>query len=306
MNELLNAHPIAPTAVSELLLWLRNFVSPQTQQTYATGILAFARHFGIRSAEGFRQVTRAHIIAWREELVRRGVSERTIHNRLSSLSSLFKHLCDSQAVARNPVEGVKRPTVRQDEVKTQTLTPPEVRRLLEAPDPSTFRGLRDRAVLHLLCYTGCRISEVCSLQVRDWFEDGGYSVLDFRVKGGKRNRLAIHPELQNALKAYLAVAPHRLDRNVALICGVRQHRQFQPLTRRQIARIFQRYARAVGLALGVTPHSTRATFITEALENHCPLEAVQRSVGHSRITTTQLYDKRHRKHRDSASFAVKY
>jgi site-specific recombinase XerC len=58
--------------------------------------------------------------------------------------------------------------------------------------------------------------------------------------------------------------------------------------------------------MGVTPHSTRATFITEALENNCPIEAVQRSVGHKKISTTQMYDKRHRKHRDSASFFVKY
>lgn len=102
------------------------------------------------------------------------------------------------------------------------------------------------------------------------------------------------------------MAPHGLDRSAPLICGARKHQQSRKLTRRQIDRIFQRYAREVGLPLGVTPHSTRATFITEALENNCPIEAVQRSVGHTRINTTQMYDKRHKKHRDSASFAVKY
>ena len=78
------------------------------------------------------------------------------------------------------------------------------------------------------------------------------------------------------------------------------------LTSRQVSKLFHRYARAAGLPLGVTPHSARATFITEALDRKCPIEAVQASVGHRHIATTQMYDKRKLHYRESASFAVQY
>lgn len=306
MNELINSQPQTLAEVPELILWLANFVSKQTQDTYGRSVVEFARHFRLTQPEDFQSITRAHVIAWRNHLTEQGASERTVNNKLSALSSLFKHLCDAQNIARNPVDGVKRPKVRQDEVKTAVLTVAQVHQLLKAPNNSTLKGLRDSAVLHLLCYTGCRISEVCSLKVKDLLEDGGYQVLEFTVKGGKQNRLAIHPELVCVIKDYLCFAPHAFDREAPMICGVRKHQQNKKLTRRQIDRIFHHYAKVVGLPIGVTPHSARATFITEALENQCPMEAVQRSVGHAKISTTQMYDKRGKKHKDSASFVVKY
>ena len=79
-------------------------------------------------------------------------------------------------------------------------------KMLHTPKPDALQGLRDRAILYVLFYTGCRVSEVTTLKVKDFFEDAGYWVLDFVVKGGQRNRLAIHHELQLALRTYLARA----------------------------------------------------------------------------------------------------
>ena len=296
----------ALTPTPEMGIWLANFVSKQTQQTYAKGIVQFVQHFELKSPDDFNDITRGDIITWRNHLVNSGASPRTIHNRLSGLSSLFKHLCETQNISRNPVDGVKRPRVKQDEVVSIVLTPEQVRGLLDAPNRKTLRGLRDRAVLHLLAYTGCRISEPGSLRIRHFFEDQGYPVLEFRIKGGESHRIAIDLELQLSLKEYLAEAPHAKERDAPLICGVNKGHQFKGIRRLQFYSIFKKYAQKVGLPPGVTPHSTRATFITEALENNCPIEAVQRSVGHKKISTTQMYDKRHRKHRDSASFFVKY
>ncbi len=70
--------------------------------------------------------------------------------------------------------------------------------------------------------------------------------------------------------------------------------------------MFHRHARDAGRPLGVTPHSARATFITEALDRKCPIEAVQASIGHRHIATTKMYDKRTLHYRESASFAVRY
>jgi integrase/recombinase XerD len=76
----------------------------------------------------------------------------------------------------------------------------QVRKLLELPDNKTLKGVRDSTILHLLFYTGCRAAEVTTLTVRDFFEDGGYWVVDFRIKGGSRNRVAIHHELRIKLR----------------------------------------------------------------------------------------------------------
>ena len=180
----------------------------------------------------------------------------------------------------------------------------QVRQVLNAPDLETLKGLRDSAVLHILFYTGCRISEVGQLKVKDFYEDGGYFVLAFTVKGGKENKIAIHQALQIALHKYLSASGHGPEINSPLILSLQRANLRRHLTKVQLSRIFHKYAKKIGLPKGVRPHSARATFITQALENGDKIEAVQRSVGHSKINTTQMYDKRLVKHRESASFSV--
>lgn len=294
------------TEIPEEAVWLANFVSPRTRRTYRAAVQGFLAFHGIETPEHLHGITQSHLIAWREALIQGGASSRTVQNRLAAVSSLFQHLCERQVAPRNPVTGVKRPRVNTRRVEANVLTPAQVRRLLHTPPDTTLKGIRDRAILHVLFYTGCRVSEVGSLRVKDFFEDGGYWVLEFLVKGGTRNRLAIHPELQLALRAYLARTGHAPEREAPLFLAVQRAERRKALTSRQISKLFHRYARAADLPLGVTPHSARATFITEALDRKCPIEAVQASVGHRHIATTQLYDKRQLHYRESASFAVQY
>ncbi len=126
------------------------------------------------------------------------------------------------------------------------------------------------------------------------------------LKGGKRNKLAIHQELQIAIINYLARSGHGYEKESPLIIPVQRAYLRRPLKRAQVHNIFHFYARMAGLPDGIRPHTARATFITLALENKCPIEAVQQSVGHAKISTTQMYDKRLMRHRESASFAVRY
>lgn len=293
-------------ALSEEAIWLANFVSSQTQRTYQTALRNFIAFHGFQSLKQLRAVNPGHLIAWRERLIQSGASPRTVQNRLAAVSSLFRHLCDCQTADRNPAANVKRPCVNAHRVETAVLSLEQVRQLLCAPPSDSLQGLRDRAILHVLFYTGCRISEVTTLQVKDFFEDAGYWVLDFKLKGGRRNRVAIHYELQLALRAYLAQSGHNADRESPLFQTTSRNKRYNPLTSRQMNKRFHYYAQKVGLPLNVTPHSARATFITEALDRKCPIEAVQASVGHRRITTTQMYDKRKLHYRESASFVVQY
>jgi integrase len=167
-------------------------------------------------------------------------------------------------------------------------------------------ALRDRALLHVYFYTGCRVSEPCGLRIKHYSWDQGYRVLNFTVKGGKQNRVAIHPNCQAALDTYLAVAGHGGNPNEYLFRQVKHKRTGMPMHRSTFDQVFRKYAVLAELPPGITPHAARATFITEALEKEHPAEAVQRTVGHAHISTTLAYDKREHHPRKSASFVVGY
>jgi len=168
--------------------------------------------------EELREINHGHVIAFKKFLQDQGHSPRTINNRLSAISSLFNHLIDKQVVKINVAQGVRRMRVNSDRVEAKVLTPEEVRKMLDAPDPFKLQGMRDKAILSTMFFTGCRVSEVTKLKVKDFYQEQGFYVLDFWVKGGKRNRMAIHPELQIALKEYLRWPAMRMIRKVFCFC----------------------------------------------------------------------------------------
>jgi site-specific recombinase XerD len=102
-----------PTA----FVWLANFDNPNTRRAYQSDVEAFTAFIGLESPDEFRDVTRAHVIAWRKLLESQELSPSTIRRKLSALSSLFDHLCNENAVTHNPVSGVKRPKADANEGK---------------------------------------------------------------------------------------------------------------------------------------------------------------------------------------------
>ncbi len=116
--------------VPEEGVWLANFPSPRTRATYRNAVAEFIGFLGLRSPQELYRLEQAHVIAWREELTRQGASARTISNRLSALSSLYKHLCEKQLCTENPVAGVKRPKVASQTVETAALSPVQVRAIV--------------------------------------------------------------------------------------------------------------------------------------------------------------------------------
>ncbi|MCF6245880.1 MAG: tyrosine-type recombinase/integrase [Desulfobacula sp.] len=270
---------------------------------------SFLSFIGVSSPQELREINHGHVIAFKKYLQSQGQSPRTINNRLSAISSLFNHLIDKQVVKINVAQGVRRMKINSDRVEAKVLSPKEVRKMLSIPDPFKLQGLRDKAILSTLFFTGCRVSEVCKLKVKDFYQEQGFYIMDFWVKGGKRNRLAINQELQITIREYLRMAGHEDEKESFLFLPVKhapgKTDKKRKMSRKTIDYLFKKYAK-LALLDGVTPHSARATFITQALENNCPIEAVQKTVGHSQIKTTQMYDKRVAKYRESASFAVRY
>jgi integrase/recombinase XerD len=114
----------------------------------------FSAFTGRHQPAELRTITRAHVIAWRKYLESRELAPSSIRRKLSALSALFDYLCERNAVAGNPVDGVKRPMSNNNEGSTPALGDAQARKLLDAPPGDTLKGVRDRAILATLVY--CR------------------------------------------------------------------------------------------------------------------------------------------------------
>jgi site-specific recombinase XerD len=154
-------------AIPPELEWFANLTNTNTRRAYRQDIHDFMAFAGIHEPEQFREITRAHVIAWREELVKHELANDTIRRKLAALSSLYAYLCERHAVLHNPVLGVKRPRSMNREGVTPALGDHQARLLLAAPSGDKLKGQRDRAILATLLYHGLRCEELCTLKVGD-------------------------------------------------------------------------------------------------------------------------------------------
>ena len=160
--------------------WFANLTNRCTRRAYENAIKDFMLFTGIEKPEEFRDVTRAHVIAWRDNLINRARSGSTIRHRLAALASLFDYLCEKNAVTHNPVKGVQRPKVDGNEGRTPALGDHQARKLLDAPDGSSLRLKRDRAILAALLYHALRRDELCKLTVKDFKHERPLCQYDLR------------------------------------------------------------------------------------------------------------------------------
>ncbi|KPB61617.1 Phage integrase family site specific recombinase [Pseudomonas amygdali pv. myricae] len=210
-------------AVPSAVEWFANLDNPRTRRAYQNDLTDFSSFIGLASADDFRQVTRSHVLAWRADLEQRGLAGATIRRKLAALASLFDHLLENNAVAGgNPVHGVKRPRIESNEGKTPALGDHQAKALLEAPDESTLKGRRDRAMLAVLLYHGLRREEAAQLQVSDIQERRGIQHLKIHGKGGKVRYLPLHPVAAGRIHLYLERSGHHLDdKKVPLFISLR-------------------------------------------------------------------------------------
>ena len=294
--------------VPPALTWFANIDNPQTRRAYENDVREFMAFAGINDPHAFRQVGRAHVLAWRRDLELRALGGATIRRKLAALSSLFEALCEANAVPGNPVDGVKRPKVASQEGSTPAIGDHQARALLAAPDGATTRGLRDRAMLATLLYHGLRRAELCALHLVDLHDRRGVRHLRVLGKGSKIRYVPLHPAAADAITAYLEAAGHGDDKAAPLFRPVSNNaRGVRAITPDGLYRVLAKYAGMVGIDVdGFGPHALRATAITNALENNADLEKVQEWVGHANISTTRMYDRRKSRVEDSPTFKVVY
>jgi len=297
--------------------WFANIKNPSTKRAYENAIRDFIRFTGIVRPEEFRTVTRAHVIAWRDDLHRREIGPSTnkrapegatIRHRLAALSSLFEYLCDKNAVSHNPVKGVKRPKAESGEGKTPALGDHQARELLAAPGETTIKEKRDRAILSTLLFHALRRGELCKLRVKD-FNESRRGVPHLRVsgKGEKTRYLPLHPGTNALIHDYLEAAGHGADENGALFRPIRNNRSGRldkAITANGIYTLVRTYAAQLGFR--IRPHALRATAATNALDHQADIAKVQEWLGHANIATTRIYDHRKSRPEDSPTFKVNY
>jgi integrase/recombinase XerD len=296
--------------VPALIQWLANIENGNTRRAYQSDIEDFLRFVGIHQPEELRTVSRAHVIAWRKELERQALQPSSIRRKLSALSDLFDFLCEEQAVAHNPVNGVKRPKEGANEGKTPALSDSQAKRLLTTPSDDTLKGKRDRAILAVLLYHALRRAELCELRVKHCEIRRGIPTLVVHGKGSRIRYLPVHPVAAALIEDYLAAAGHRDDLDGALFRPVRNPRGTleRPLTGNAIyANIVKHYAKLARIpAPSIRPHVLRTTAATNALDHNADIAKVQEWLGHRSISTTRLYDKRRNRPEDSPTFKVEY
>jgi len=213
-----------------------------------------------------------------------GLSSSSLARRLSSVKAFFKFLKSENLISKDPAEILESPHLTKK--LPDTLSTEEVEALLGAPETKTSAGLRDQAMLELLYGTGLRVSELVCLRLSDLDLQVGY--LRTMGKGSKERVTPIGEPAIDAVKSYcISGRPDYLKgRSSSYLFLTRRGTR---MTRQGFWKLLKSYVRKVNIRKTVSPHTLRHAFATHLLENGADLRSVQMMLGHSDISTTQIY-----------------
>lgn len=212
------------------------------------------------------------------------MKRKTQNYYLIALRAFLKYLRKRGVSSLNP-ERIELAKVAERSL--DLISPQELYRLMKAPDTTTLRGLRDRAILELLFSTGLRISELCALSIDD--VDLSRDEFSVRGKGDKIRVVFLSDEAKRAISAYLKA---RKDMSDALFIQYGKNAKGASdvrLSPRAVQRMLKQCAAEAGITRKVSPHVIRHSFATDLLSNGADLRSVQALLGHSNIATTQVY-----------------
>ena len=217
----------------------------------------------------------------------------TVKQHLAAIRMLFDFLVTGQIVPTNPAASVRGPKHVVHRGKTPVLTADQARTLLDSIKVDSIIGLRDRALIGLMCYTFARVSAVVHMRVEDYYENGKRSWIRLHEKGGKRHEVPAHHNAEAYLDAYLQTVGIRDEKKSPLFRSVDRQRRItlNPITRTDVLRRVKRRALEAGLPSSTCCHTFRATGITAYLENGGTIENAQAIAAHESPRTTKLYDR---------------
>lgn len=231
---------------------------------------------------GVAELSRKDLREWIAQLSREGLSPATVSRAVSAARGLFRFLMLDGHIKKHPAEDLDTP--QRMAYLPQFLTEDEIDALLDAPDTETLAGLRDRAILELMYATGLRVSEMVSLKLAEVDLDSGLLVC--HGKGSKERRVPIGRSATLWLQRYIG-ARSRREETIALPFLFLNDAGRQ-LTRQLAWASIRRYGAQAGLK-DVSPHTLRHSFATHLLQRGADSRSVQALLGHSDISTTQIY-----------------
>ncbi len=263
----------------------RNY-SENTRESYQNDLERYLL-FMQEQGKPMKAITPADLRDFTTELHSTGLEASSMARNISAIRSLHRFLVSERTLESNPAESIRQP--KQARYLPTVLTIEEIMRLLEAPVSGTPRGKyfqRDKAIVELLYATGVRVSELVNIQQQNLYLDAGF----VRIFGkGSKERLV--PVGSSAIEW---IGRYQSELRISLVRRNSEDYLFLNargtiLSRMAIFNMVKTYARQAGIEKQISPHTFRHSFATHLLEGGADLRAVQEMLGHSSITTTQIY-----------------
>jgi len=251
--------------------------------SYGRDLRKFAGY--VRDAElTLDKVRHEHIRKFLETLYRQGLSARSVARHLAAIRHFFQFLVKEGILAADPAREVEAPHLSHSLPKYLNFQ--EVEALLGQPDPATPTGLRDRAMLELLYATGMRVSELLGVRWEDFEPNLG--IIRCLGKGNKERLIPVGKSAIRAVEAYTRQGRGSFAKQPD-VPFLFLNRRGGVLSRVGFWKILAAYGRRAGIRAPLAPHMVRHSFATHLLERGADLRSIQTMLGHSDISTTQIY-----------------
>jgi len=258
-------------------------LSPNTLAAYRSDLEKFIGYLSGKGKGGFEDVQREEVIDFLMEEKERGLAPGSLSRLLVSIRMLFRFLTSEGYLRRDITEVIESPRLWQ--TLPGVLSIEEVNSLLRQPDSGTKYGLRDRAILELLYASGLRASELVELKTADLNLASGF--VRSRGKGGKERIVPVGRAAIEAIRSYLEKGRplfRKYEQSYVFLS-----RRGESISRQWLWKIVKKYIRQAGIKKKVSPHTLRHSFATHILSRGADLRVVQEMLGHSNISTTQIY-----------------
>lgn len=258
-------------------------IAYNTYKSYESDLRKFRDFMFSIDIRAVQDITKTNLNAYLISLERKNYSVATISRNITSLKSYFHYLEKKHLIYENPAEELKLPKIEKK--SPEVLSEEEVDMLLAMPDVESLKGMRDAAILELLYATGIKVSELVLLEVEDV-----NLKLNF-VRCGEEEKERVIPfgsMARTALLKYLSEARETMvdnEENTRLFINCRGG----SLSRQGVWKMIKEYAHKAGIEKEITPHTLRHTFAAHLIGNGADFKSVQEMLGHSDISTTQMY-----------------
>jgi integrase/recombinase XerD len=259
-------------------------MSRNTVESYARDLAVLA-DYAERHSRPVESLTRRDLEAFVRSLMTRGLSPRSVARTVACVRGYYRFLALERKLDESPAADLRAP--RAWPALPKFLSLEEVDRLLAAPDASTARGLRDKALLEVLYASGMRVSELVAVRPGDLNLDEGY--LTCTGKGDRQRIVPIGQAAADWLRRYVRDGRSELVRKRTSPWLFVNARDGGPLSRVGFWKVLKAYGTQAGITRELSPHVVRHSFATHLLERGADLRAIQVMLGHADLSTTQIY-----------------